>query len=295
MTTETPTPTPVATGNGFGLAGLMVGIVALVGALIPIINYGSWFVAVVGLVLAIIGLTRRGRPKRAALIGTIASGLGLILSIVLAIVYTSLFISTVEEATGVTYRGTASPEEWADDSFGTFETFTTEGSGNDTIELPGGAEAGLVTSTHDGETNFIIAVLDADGEHTGDDAVANTVGVFSGTAAYGLRSITEPSQFDVRADGNWTITVAPLATTPLLEGSASGAGPAVLLYGGDAGRLGLSHDGASTFQVSEYIDDTLSVQLVLTRSGAVDEITDIGSGPSLILVKADGNWTLEPR
>jgi hypothetical protein len=295
MSTATPTPTTVSTGNGFGLAGLIVGIVALVGALIPIINYGSWFVAIVGLVLAIIGLNRKGRPKRAALIGTILSGLGLVLSIVLAIVYTSLFISTVEEATGVTYRGTATPEEWAAESFGTFETFTTEGSGNDTIELPDGAEAGLVTSTHDGEMNFIIAVLDADGEHTGDDAVANTVGIFSGTAAYGLRSITEPAQFEVRADGDWTITVAPLATAPLLEPSSSGTGPAVLLYSGDAARLGLSHDGASTFQVSEYIDDTLSVQLLLTRSGAIDEVTDIGSGPSLILIKADGSWIAELR
>jgi hypothetical protein len=84
-------------GNGLGLAALIIGIVAFIGAFIPVINYVSGVLALVGLVLGAIGIFRKGRPKGLAMTGTIISFIALILSIVLAIAYTVGFANAVDQ------------------------------------------------------------------------------------------------------------------------------------------------------------------------------------------------------
>ncbi|MFB2597302.1 DUF4190 domain-containing protein [Herbiconiux sp. P17] len=94
-----PPPVAPASGvNGLAIASIIVGGVAFIGAFIPFLNYAVWFVALVGLVLGIIALVRKGKSKGLAIGGTILSGVALILSIVLAIVYTFGFIGAVNEA-----------------------------------------------------------------------------------------------------------------------------------------------------------------------------------------------------
>lgn len=44
--------------SGLAIAGLVIGIIALLGAWIPLLNVGSAFIAVIGLVLSIIGLVK---------------------------------------------------------------------------------------------------------------------------------------------------------------------------------------------------------------------------------------------
>lgn len=89
-----PTPWPAPMRNRLGLAALIIGIVALVGALVPLVNYGAALVALVGIVLGIVGLCRKQRPKGAAIAGAVVSGVALIVSIVLAVVY-SVAVATV--------------------------------------------------------------------------------------------------------------------------------------------------------------------------------------------------------
>lgn len=83
--------TPAKPRNRFGTASLIAGIVAFVGAFIPVFDYVAVFIALAGIVVGVIGLFLAGRPKRAAIAGTIISFVALILSIVMAIVYTFLF------------------------------------------------------------------------------------------------------------------------------------------------------------------------------------------------------------
>lgn len=78
-------------GNGFGITSLILGIVALAGFAIPFLNYVTIFVGAAGVVFGIIGLIVKFRPRKAATAGLILSGLGLILSIILAVVYTAAF------------------------------------------------------------------------------------------------------------------------------------------------------------------------------------------------------------
>ncbi|WP_167043630.1 DUF4190 domain-containing protein [Salinibacterium sp. ZJ454] len=82
--------------NGLGLAALIVGAVAFVMALIPVATYVAGFIAFVGLVLGIIALVLKNRVKRIAAIGTIVSGIALVLSIVMSVVYTVALIASVE-------------------------------------------------------------------------------------------------------------------------------------------------------------------------------------------------------
>jgi hypothetical protein len=91
-------PAPPRGPGGLAIASIIVGGLALLGSFVPFLNYAVWFVALVGLVLGIIALVRKGRSKGLALAGTIVSALALILSIVLAIVYTLGFINLANQA-----------------------------------------------------------------------------------------------------------------------------------------------------------------------------------------------------
>ncbi len=84
--------------NGLGLAALIVGITALVGSVIPFVNYVSGVLAIAGVVLGIIALLRKGKAKGQARAGLIISGVAVVLSVVLAIVYTVGFVAAVDDA-----------------------------------------------------------------------------------------------------------------------------------------------------------------------------------------------------
>ena len=76
-----PRPRPprrLPPGNGLGTAGLVLGIIALVFAVIPIVGVIAWFIWPVGLVLALIGFARvrsgEATNRGPALAGVITSG-----------------------------------------------------------------------------------------------------------------------------------------------------------------------------------------------------------------------------
>ncbi|MBF4638363.1 hypothetical protein [Clavibacter michiganensis] len=140
-----PEPAPTAprerkTSNGVGLAALIVGVVSLVGSVIPLLNYASGFLALVGIVLGIIGLILKDRPKGMALGGLIASVVALILSIVLAIVYTAGIVTAI---TGAVRESEARSSAEASDE--PRVTYQVEGSG-------GTVTAGVLWTTSVGGT-----------------------------------------------------------------------------------------------------------------------------------------------
>ena len=71
----------------------MLGALAVVGAFVPFVNYGTWFVGVAGMALGVIALLRRSRGRGLAVGGVILSGVGFLLSVILAAVYTIGFIT----------------------------------------------------------------------------------------------------------------------------------------------------------------------------------------------------------
>lgn len=91
-------PTAPKSGNGLGLASLIIGVAALVGAVIPIVNYVSGFVAFIGLILGVVALFLKNRTRGTAITGIVLNAVALVLSIVLAIVYTAGFATGVSNA-----------------------------------------------------------------------------------------------------------------------------------------------------------------------------------------------------
>ena len=74
--------------NWFGLSSLIAGLVALLGSAIPVLNYLSGFLAIAGIVLGVIALLVKDRRRGQGIAGIVISAIALILSIILAIVYT---------------------------------------------------------------------------------------------------------------------------------------------------------------------------------------------------------------
>lgn len=102
--TEAPTPPPAyaaappaaTPGKGMAITALIIGIVALLGVAIPVLNVLSAILAVVGLILGIIALTK-ATAKGLPLSGVIVSGLALLLSLVFIVVYVAGFTNAVND------------------------------------------------------------------------------------------------------------------------------------------------------------------------------------------------------
>jgi TM2 domain-containing membrane protein YozV len=183
----------------------------------------------------------------------------------------------------------ATVQSWADKTYGTFAPVTQTGKGDNIIALPAGSKAGIVTATHDGSSNFALSVLDASNASTG-QLLVNTIGAYKGTTAYGFNSLGKGTSIQVTADGNWSITIAPVSAAPTLV--ASGAGDSVFLYSGAAGKLAATHDGSSNFTVTEETGKAFQYGLLINEIGAYSGTVPLSAGPSAIVVGADGNWTL---
>ena len=181
-------------------------------------------------------------------------------------------------------------QSWADSTFGTFTPVTQTGTGDNIIALPAGTKAGIVTATHDGSSNFSLSVLDASNASTG-QLLMNTIGAYRGTTAYGFTALGKGTTIRLTADGNWTITISPVSTAPAIV--PSGAGDGVFLYSGKAGKLTVAHDGSSNFTVTEETGKTFPYGLLMNEIGAYSGTVPLSSGPSVIVVGADGNWTLQ--
>jgi hypothetical protein len=125
-------PAPRGT-NGFGIAALILGILAILGAAFPFVNVVSGILALAGLILGIIGLTRKGTGKGTAVAGTIISGVALIITIVASIIFFATINAVVDDEAPVVIEETeepAVPEEPAADAvLGSFENPVPLGTG----------------------------------------------------------------------------------------------------------------------------------------------------------------------
>jgi len=90
------------------VTSLILGSLALLGSFIPFLNYITGFFAFVALVLGVIAIFLKGRKKTLAIVASSVSLLALILSIVLSIVYTGLFVDTVNDSLETAYPSVTS-------------------------------------------------------------------------------------------------------------------------------------------------------------------------------------------
>lgn len=75
-----------------GILAIVFGAIALLGSWIPIINYLSFFIGTIALILAIIGLiVNQKKPKTLAIIGSVISFFSLIIALVTLSFYSHMF------------------------------------------------------------------------------------------------------------------------------------------------------------------------------------------------------------
>lgn len=179
--------------------------------------------------------------------------------------------------------------EIAEMNYGVFEPFTVEGSGEQSIDLPVEALAGLVTATSEGTGEFAIVGLDSDEQPV--DLLVKEPGPYSGTTFYSDEVSGKVAKLQVAGEA-WTVTVSPVASAPEFAGSATGTGDAVLLYPEKVSALQVSHDGKRKFVVSM---DGNGQGIVVDTVGAYEALVEVRPGPAILLITADGNWSIEAR
>ena len=181
---------PQKTGNGFGVAALVLGIIAIVLAFIPVIGVVAFVLGGLALILGIVGVTRKGRPRGMSIAGLV---LGLVSLIVAGIVtaLTAAVVDAVDQSVqeldsdlnsmhSVEYRATVDSGE-AEASFGTTNGMSNEdftGSWSTDAELSG-FDAASLTVTGDlmsGAEQELTCEISVDGkvvsEQSGTDMIS---------------------------------------------------------------------------------------------------------------------------
>lgn len=198
---------------------------------------------------------------------------------------TSAATAPKEEKTVIEEQPPAEPtiQQLCDSAYGTFDAVSQSGRGDSVVALPAGFTGALVTATHSGSSNFVIFVLDSENQET--ELLVNEIGAYSGTTF-----CPAGSNLKITADGSWTITIAPVSTAPLMSAAASGKGDSALLYDGGTAIWKITHDGESNFVVMNTNDG-----LLINEIGVYTGIIPVSSGPDLVVITADGNWTITPQ
>ncbi|MBU8578958.1 TM2 domain-containing protein [Brevibacterium luteolum] len=294
---------------------------------------GIW--ALVDLIMVLVGATRdrQGRPlagyqqhkKTAWIVTAILVALGFIIGIIMGVagLFSAQNASTVRPADEPVSQsepedpaGSAQKEEqataeeatsgeesateaegtdfasWADGAFGTFDPVKETGSGDTVIDMPAGAAGVLITAKYSGDSNFIIQGLDEANEISGALPV-NTIGDYEGTTFVSAEGWDATSKLQVTASGSFEITLSPVSTAAAFSGS--GSGDAVMQYTEGAATIGFTHDGESNFVVYENSDSSFGPDLLVNEIGSYDGSVPVTSGPSILIVQADGNWTASAR
>lgn len=299
--TETPAPAaaPAAAKpkNPLATSAMVVGIVAMVCAVIPGLSFVAFLPAIAAAVLGIIALATKKPRRGRALSGVILGPVALLVAIIVSVSAISAGVNSIQNTDASEDTAVSEPvEEEAEEPEVEEPTAVVvpadavySGAGDSIlpITLPDGMDsAAVATISHVGSSNFAIWSLDAGMNQ--DDLMVNTIGNYNGTVLFNNSSGVDISSLEISADGAWTVTVRSLLSLREFDGAAvAGVGDDVVVYRGGAGAASITHDGVSNFAVWTYGDGS---DLVVNEIGAYTGTTRWAGGPSLVVVSADGNW-----
>jgi hypothetical protein len=159
----------------------------------------------------------------------------------------------------------------------------------DIDKWPGPALAHI---TYAGARNFVVWNYDPTGEQI--DLLVNTIGPYDGVRPIDFVEGENTARFQVESSAEWTIEVLPITEVrrEQVPGTFSGVGDNVVFI--DGGTPDLLKANASTahsnFVVWAYGNDRdLLVNEIAPYTGTVV----IRSAPFLLVIEAEGAWTLE--
>gem|GEM_PF-568130 len=167
-----------------------------------------------------------------------------------------------------------------------FSPFFTLGSGLTTFHME-----------HDGSANFIVWLLDDQGDRVA--LPVNEIGSFDGSKAIGIDS-PGIHLLDIQGDGNWTITVEQPTPSPAPSPPQTYTGygqefSPFFTLGSGLTTFHMEHDGSANFIVWLLDDQGDWVELLVNEIGSFDGSKAIGidsPGIHLLDIQADGSWTI---
>ncbi|UZX24118.1 TerD family protein [Streptomyces tanashiensis] len=188
-----------------------------------------------------------------------------------------------------------------------FEPYTVEGLGNDVITVDERAGAGpvLVELAHEDGGYVGLFTLDRRNRDEIDYLFNTTVPDYRGST---VTPVPKGRPLRMRFDGKnrWVLRVKPVAAARRLEGTLSGYGPEALLYVGGGADLridfeGRPGDGGGYVGIESYGvggrtgGGLPESDLLLNTTGALRQTVPVPRGPQLLLLRADGAWTVTVR
>jgi hypothetical protein len=295
----------VKSGRGFAVAALVLGIVGVIFAFTPAAGFGL-VCGILALIFGIIALRRKPAKAGVPITGTVLGAVAIVIGLIFAMVYgggkaPTTASTDVPAASSTPAADNSSPKPTEtkapvdpnaayDTKYGTFAPVDQSGAGDSVIAIPAGAKAGVVTATHQGSANFAINVLDASNQPTG-DLLVNTIGNYSGVTAFGLNNIGNAgTNIQIKADGAWTLKITPISSAPALTLPGGATGDQVYKYDGAAGNWAFTNQGQGNFAVIQY--GGAIPNLAVNEIGAYSGTVPMFAGPTVVVVKSDGTWTV---
>ena len=171
---------------------------------------------------------------------------------------------------------------------GDIEPVSGNGSGDIVITTAVASESRLckINFTHDGDGNFIIRDLAADG-----DLIVNEIGVWNGTYLFTPGS----HSYEITADGNWTYSVDTIDKGARSGASGTRDGVSGWFDSVEASNVSFVHSGEGNFVVWLYSPDTEESELIVNEIGSYKGEKYVEFNPSaryLWIITADGGWSI---
>jgi hypothetical protein len=293
----TPTGSPtVKPRSGLAIAALVLGIVALVVAVVPGPSFAAFAPAITAGVLGVVALRRqtprRGQAVAGVILGPVALLIAIIVSIVTIVGAGSAASQVGAEASSNSSKSAPKPAPAPSKTATPIPpnvVYTGTGDSIVKIALPDGqGQFGLATVSYTGSDNF--AVWSLDSNLAQQDLMVNTIGSYMGTVLFNAQLGRDASSIQVSASGPWTITLKSIRAADQITGTtASGSGDDVLIYRGAADPATITANGSDNFAVWDYgSEDNLLVNEIGAYSGTVP----FAAGPSLIAISATGAWNI---
>ncbi|MEU5903268.1 hypothetical protein ABZ780_02705 [Micromonospora sp. NPDC047467] len=165
-----------------------------------------------------------------------------------------------------------------------------KGRGDDVVRIPALTDFAVVKFVCRCSSNTI---LRSDGP---EGLLVNEIGAYTGKRWINLEDGALTTQFEVEAAGSWTLTIGSLdqMATKATSGKVSGKGDDVVILGGDATAVKITHSrGSSNFAVYAYSLESGEGGLLVNEIGGYSGVRPL-TAPALMEITADGNWTIAP-
>ena len=181
-----------------------------------------------------------------------------------------------------------SEELYMDVLDGGIEPVSGNGSGDIVITTAVASESRLckINFTHDGDGNFIVRDLAADG-----DLIVNEIGVWNGTYLFTPGS----HSYEITADGNWTYSVDTIDKGARSGASGTRDGVSGWFDSVEASKVSFTHSGEGNFVVWLYCPDTEESELIVNEIGRYKGEKYVEFDPNIRyiwIVTADGSWSI---